>query len=81
MGASGMTNWTKNWLAVTRITEDPAGDLIADMRTDPNIPHLFSSRDAMRDYVRSKGACRQALAAVPIVWRRYKSWLDQQPLS
>jgi hypothetical protein len=73
------TNWTKNWLASTRITDDPMGDLIADMRTDPGIPPLFKNIDAMRDYLRSKGACREALAIVPRVWRRYQSWQDRHP--
>jgi YozE SAM-like fold len=63
------TNWTKNWLASARITDDPMGDLIADMRRDPNIPSLFKNIDAMRDYLRTKGACREAIAVVPKLWR------------
>jgi hypothetical protein len=73
------TNWTKNWLAATRVTDDPMGDLITDMRSDPDIPHLFKNIDALRDYLRSKGACREALAVVPRVWRRYRDWLDRHP--
>jgi hypothetical protein len=32
------TNWTKNFLAKAQITDDPSGDLIADMRRDSDIP-------------------------------------------
>jgi hypothetical protein len=63
---------TKRWLARARITDDPAGDLIADMRRDPDVPSRFDSIEAMRSYLHRKGACRAALAAVPLVWRRYR---------
>jgi hypothetical protein len=70
---------TQAWLAAAQITDDPAGDVIADMRRDPDIPALFKNIDAMRDYLRTKGACREALAALPIVWRRHQGWLGRNP--
>jgi hypothetical protein len=72
-------SWTKAFLAKTRVTDTPAGDLIADMRADPDIPELFKSLDAMKDYFRSRGACREAMAEVPGVWRRYRAWIDRHP--
>jgi hypothetical protein len=75
-----MKNWTKDWLRRARITNDSAGDLITDMRTDTNIPPLFASIREMRDYVRGKGARAEAIAAVPIVWRRYRNWMDHHAL-
>jgi hypothetical protein len=70
---------TREWLAKTRTTDDPAGDLIEDMRRDPRLPPLFPNINSMRIYLQTSGACREALQAVPIVWRRYKRWLDHHP--
>jgi hypothetical protein len=71
---------TSEWLAVARITNDPEGDLIADMRTDRDIPGLFGNLKAMHDYVsfKSRGDPK-ILAAVPGVWRRYRRWVDRHP--
>ena len=68
-----------DWLTAARVTDDPAGDLIADMRRDKTIPSLFGNIREMRSHLRLRGACPEALAAVPVVWRRYKSWLDHHP--
>jgi hypothetical protein len=57
-----VTNWTKGWLAKARISDDPEGDLIADMRGDPSIPPLFGSADEMRGYIRSKGMVSRSFA-------------------
>jgi hypothetical protein len=64
----------KVWLARERITDNTEGDLIADMRNDIDLPSLFPNIAAMREYLRSRGACPEALAAVPRVWRRYRRW-------
>jgi hypothetical protein len=32
------TNWTANWLRRARITDDPVGEVIANMRRDPDVP-------------------------------------------
>jgi hypothetical protein len=52
------------WLAVARVTDDPEGDFVEDAK-------------ALKDYVRGKGACREAVRTVPRVWRRYEQWLDR----
>lgn len=74
-----MTTCTKEWLAASRITNTPAGDMIADMRRDPDIPPLFHSAEEMRSYLSLKGACREALATVPAAWVRYRRWVDRHP--
>lgn len=79
------TSQTAAWLSRARITDDPEGDLIADMRAElrrgADIPGLFPNVAAMRAYLRSRGACPEALAAVPGVWRRYRKWLDRHALT
>jgi hypothetical protein len=74
-----MTNVTKTWLAKSRITDDPAGDLMADMRRDAALPPLFRNIREMRAYLVSRGGCPEALQAIPVVWRRYSSWLMRNP--
>jgi hypothetical protein len=69
------TNWTANWARRTRITDGPAGYVIAGMRRDPNVPPLFRHIGEMRSYLRFKRAPPEALAAVPILWHRYSYWL------
>jgi hypothetical protein len=45
-----MTSHVQNWLAVTGITDDPAGELIARMWLDGSVPELFLSVGHMRTY-------------------------------
>jgi hypothetical protein len=68
-------NWTADWLRRVRITDDSMGDVIADMRRDPNVPSLFHHIRDMHSYLTLKGASIERLAAVPILWRRYSQWL------
>jgi hypothetical protein len=74
-----VTNFTRNFLAHARVTDDPAGDLIKDMRRDKTLPPLFGSIKEMREYLHRRGACLGALEAVPVVWRRYSTWLARNP--
>jgi hypothetical protein len=70
----------KEWLRRARVTDGPEGDLIADMRSDAAVPGLFPNIGAMREYLQSRHACRrEAIAAVPAVWRRYSRWLAHHP--
>jgi hypothetical protein len=69
----------RRWLAVRRVTDDAAGDLIADlkrdMRSNPDeFPRLLTIR-TMRAHLLSRDACIGALEAAPTVWRRYQQWL------
>jgi hypothetical protein len=62
------------WLVRARITDDPEGDLIDDMRSELRrhiLPGSFSTENDLRGYLAGRGACREALAAVPGVGRRY----------
>lgn len=72
---------TAVWLTRAHVTDDPEGDLIADMRAElrrgAEVPALFPNMVSMQDYLRSRGACPEALAAVPGVWRRYRRWVDR----
>lgn len=74
-----MTNFTQAFLAKARSTNDPVGDLISDMRSDADVPPLFKNIGAVRSYLLMKGASREAIAAVPVFWRRYRGWLDRNP--
>jgi hypothetical protein len=75
-----MKSPTRLWLRRVRITDDPAGDLIGDMRQQMlsgfELPRVFANIGAMRAYLRDRGASSQALDAVPEVWSRYRRWLN-----
>jgi hypothetical protein len=65
------------WLERARVTDDPEGDLIDDIRRDRNPPPQFPTLEAMQRYLQSRNACQQAIEAAPIVWRRYRRWQNQ----
>jgi hypothetical protein len=67
--------YVQHWLKQEIATDDPEGDLMADMRADPDLPHHFPTLKRMRDYarLRSRGD-PLVMAAVPSVWRRYRKW-------
>ena len=75
---------TAAWLACARLTDDPEGDLIADMRGElrrgVELPALFANKAELHSYLISRSACQGALNAVPGVWRRYRQWLDRHGL-
>jgi hypothetical protein len=67
-----------------RVTDNPQGALIAYMkleyqRNPEGFPYLFPNIRAMRSYLQSAPACKEAIQAVPRVWLRYRNWLDQHP--
>lgn len=75
----------QRWLAAARITDDRAGDLIGDLRLDlrdrpDEFPRLFGNIRGMRAHLARRMASPEALAAVPAVWRRYRSWLNRNPV-
>lgn len=69
----------REWAHAARITDDPVGDLILDLRGDRGLPFLFKDIDAMRRHLVAQGACLGALEAVPRAWQRYRSWLNRHP--
>jgi hypothetical protein len=68
----------KQWLARARITDDPEGDLVSDLRREQRIGKLpdsaLVSPRAMQGYIRLRGGCDGAIEAVPGVWRRFRNW-------
>ncbi|HEY5125751.1 MAG TPA: hypothetical protein VIJ35_00360 [Bradyrhizobium sp.] len=78
---SEVVDVTAAWLSRAHVTDDPEGDLIADMRSElrrgSDMPALFPNMASMREYLRRQGACPEALAAVPGVWQRYRNWVDR----
>lgn len=69
------------WLASARITDDPEGDLIEDLRADRRLngrlPPIRTLAD-LSGHLRNRSACREAIEAVPDVWDRYVRWLCRQ---
>lgn len=61
-----------------RVTDDPAGDLVQDMRVDRAIMgQEFRSAAELCLYLRFKQACPEAIVTAPVVWRRYLAWRDR----
>jgi hypothetical protein len=72
---------TGQWLRRAPLTDDLAGNLIADMCRDPNVPRLFRNIEHMRGYLRTMDAAQNVVADVMlVVWRRYRKWLDRNPV-
>jgi phytoene dehydrogenase-like protein len=46
-----MNDGFAEWLKCARVTDDPEGDLVADMRRDPDRPRTFTSLKALRGYI------------------------------
>src|SRR5262245_11854784 len=46
-----MNDQFAEWLKCARVTDDPEGDFIADMRRDPDRPQTFTSMRSVRNYV------------------------------
>jgi hypothetical protein len=65
-----------HWATRAEATDDPAGDLIFDLRRDyltgnsRNFPRIHNLGE-LKDYLETQGACHGALAAAPKVWRRF----------
>lgn len=70
-------NYSRKWLEGMVVTDNPEGDLVADMLRDPNLPPLFLSIKMMRNHILDHGGCPEAVAAVPGVWQRYKKRLNK----
>jgi hypothetical protein len=77
-----MSDRFAEWLERARVTDDPEGDFVADMRADMRInsdrPQTFTSLRALRCYVSLRGGDREVLAAVSAAWRRYRRWLGRK---
>lgn len=70
------------WLTKTRATNNPTGDIIADMKCDydenpNNFPEVFHDISEMRAYFHSRGACEAVVDLIPNLWVRYRQWMIQ----
>ena len=77
-------NWTALFLSKARVTDNPAGDIVEDMKADTRspryrdgLPRLFRDADHVRSYLWSRNACQEAIDAVPEFWRRYSAWMKK----
>jgi hypothetical protein len=61
-----------------RVTDNPAGDFIADARRDPRLPPNITSKKQLQAHLVCCGACYDALATIPEVWQRYRAWLARR---
>jgi hypothetical protein len=70
----------KDWVEEAPITDDVVGDFLDDAKSVLDLPENFSSQKELKSYLswRPGGACREAIDAVPAVWRRYSAWRKSQ---
>jgi hypothetical protein len=69
------------YLRSAQVTDYPVGNLIADLQRDLRLkPAEISDQATLAHHVRCNwpGACPEAVAAVPMVWRRYLAWQHAQ---
>jgi hypothetical protein len=69
-----MTPTFKEYIGKAMRTDNPAGDLIEDMRSDKQLPENFEKLDSLRTYLQVRGACRGAVDAAADVWHRFVQW-------
>ena len=65
------------FIRAARVTDDPVGDFISDMRGERHVP-AFKSSAEVRSFLRFRGACRGASTTVPYFWQRYKRWVARK---
>jgi hypothetical protein len=49
--------------------------LLYDLKYDDTLPETFDSLEVFRSYLRSQGACIQAMRVTRPVWKRFEYWL------
>ena len=65
----------RQWLHKAQVTDDAAGDLIADLRSNlrdepEEFPH-FRTKHGLKRHLLNRDACDNAVQTIPTVWRRY----------
>jgi hypothetical protein len=68
------TNYTAQWLEQVKPPKD-CRELIAAMRADAHIPHLFA--DGMLDYIKFKGWKVEDGCVIAWVWNDYCAWVRE----
>jgi hypothetical protein len=54
------------------------GHLIYDLKRDNTLPATFSCLAEFRAYLEYQGACWGAVVMAPVVWRRYRRWVERR---
>lgn len=54
------------------VTDDPEGDFVRDAKADRGLPDAQSWAE-LRDYLKTRGAVRNAIKAALHVWQAYES--------
>lgn len=62
----------RDYVRGRRKTDTPAGDFVADLKSDSKFPDAKSWND-VENYLRSHGACEAAVNAGKSVWRGYRA--------
>jgi hypothetical protein len=74
-----MSTTFNDWIIQAKITDDLAGDFIEDTQAiilaNRRPPPVFYNMEQLRSYLRLRGACHEAIATVPAVWKRYRRWV------
>ena len=63
----------KGWLKNAKMSNDPEGDLIYDLKDDSRLPRRIASKEQLASYMRTRRACPEALEALDEVWRRFEA--------
>jgi hypothetical protein len=64
------------YVKARRVTDNPAGDFVADARTDRRMPDA-KSWDHLHTYLVTRGAIPDAIKAAKVVWRGYQAKLSR----
>ena len=65
------THAVREYVNFAPITDDPEGDFIGDARRDRGFPDVRSWSE-LKGYLRTRGACREAIVAARAIWRQYR---------
>ena len=69
----------KSWLRKTPQTDDPVGDLLNDMRHDPDLPNFTSLKQISQYVSRKSGSDPNIMATVRPAWSRYRDRKRERP--
>ena len=70
-----MTTKFKDYLAVRKVHDTPAGDFTLDARSDEKLPDVKSWDELSRYLRNTQRAGRECVLAAAQVWAGYKAWL------
>ena len=62
----------KTYVLARRRTDNPLGDFIADVKSDPAFPDPRSWND-LQTYLVGRGACQEAIEAAQQVWHQFEA--------